>query len=169
MTVNWQNITYSGITPLMLAVASQSSEYGGGIESVQSLLSQPDIGKKDILHLFYSILTKTYIIDIYHENALEQTAHFYVVDSISSSTDVLDLLVEAGADLTKKDIWGFNILHWAAYYCKEEMAKHLIDELGMDKEVKLSQDFSHTALDIAKTMGCKEQVDNWKAFKKVLG
>ena len=163
----WMNVTIAGITPLMLAVASQSSEYGGGIESVQSLLSQPNIGKKDMF--FYSIFTKTYIIDVSLENALEQTAHFYAVDLIYSSTDVLDLLIEAGADLTKKDIWGFNILHWAAYYCREEMAKHLIDELGMDKEVKLSQDIAHTALDIAKAMGCKEQVNNWKAFKKVLG
>ena len=117
-------------------------------------------------------MTKTYIIDIIDislENALGQTAHFYVVDPIYSSSDVLDLLIEAGADLTKKDIWGFNILHWAAYYCKDEMAKHLIDELGMDKEVKLSQDYAHTPLDIAKAMGCKEQVDNWKAFKKLLG
>ena len=87
-----------------------------------------------------------------------QTAHFYVVDIISSSTDVLDLLIEAGADLTKKDIWGFNILHWAAYYCREEMVKHLIDELRMDREVKLES--GHTALDIAKAMGCKEDVDN---------
>ena len=42
------NLTNTGITPLMLAVASQSGEYGGWMESVQSLLSQPDIGKKDI-------------------------------------------------------------------------------------------------------------------------
>ena len=42
------NFTSAGITPLMLAVASQSSEYGGWMESVQSLLSQPDIGKKDV-------------------------------------------------------------------------------------------------------------------------
>ena len=101
---------------------------------------------------------------------MEQTAHFYVVDFFSSSTDVLDLLVEAGADLTKKDIWGFNILHWAAYYCREEMAKHLVDELGMDKKVKLESFIGdHTALDIAKEMGCKNFVDNWKAFKKLLG
>ena len=48
MTVNWQNITTTGITPLMLAVGSQSGEYWGEMEPVQSLLSQPDIGKKDI-------------------------------------------------------------------------------------------------------------------------
>ena len=47
------NLTNTGITPLMLAVASQSGEYGGWMESVQSLLSQPDIGKKDILILFH--------------------------------------------------------------------------------------------------------------------
>ena len=41
----------AGVTPLMLAVASQSSEYGGWMESVQFLLSQPDIGKKLILCL----------------------------------------------------------------------------------------------------------------------
>ena len=97
-----------------------------------------------------------------------QTAHFYVVDFFSSSTDVLELLIEAGADLTKKDLWGFNILHWAAYFCRDEMAKHLIDELGMDKEVKVEY-YGQTALDIAKMMGCKEYVDNWKTFKKLLG
>ena len=43
---NW---SVAGVTPLMLAVASQSSEFGGWMESVQFLLSQPDIGKK----LFY--------------------------------------------------------------------------------------------------------------------
>ena len=53
MTVNWQNMTIAGITPLMLAVASQSGEYGGGIESVQFLLSQPGIGKKDMVILFH--------------------------------------------------------------------------------------------------------------------
>ena len=47
---------------------------------------------------------------------------------------------------------------WAAYYCREEMVKHLIDELRMDREVKLES--GHTALDIAKAMGCKEDVDN---------
>ena len=93
---------------------------------------------------------------------------FYVVDFFSSSTDVLELLIEAGADLTKKDLWGFNILHWAAYFCRDEMAKHLIDELGMDKDVKVEQ-YDVTALGIAKTMGCKEYVDNWKTFKKLLG
>ena len=47
------NFTSAGITPLMLAVASQSSEYGGWMKSVQSLLSQPDIGKKDMFILYY--------------------------------------------------------------------------------------------------------------------
>ena len=47
------NFTSAGITPLMLAVASQSSEYGGWMKSVQSLLSQPDIGKKDMSILYY--------------------------------------------------------------------------------------------------------------------
>ena len=78
------------------------------------------------------------------------------------------MLIEAGADLTKKDLWGFNILHWAAYFCRYEMAKHLIDELGMDKGVKTNLGQA-TALDIAKMMGCKEYVDNWKTFKKLLG
>ena len=53
MKIEWMNSTIAGITPLMLAVASQSSEYGEGIESVQSLLSQPDIGKKDMFILFH--------------------------------------------------------------------------------------------------------------------
>ena len=97
-----------------------------------------------------------------------QTAHFYVLDFFSSSTDVLDLLIEAGADVAKKDAFGYNILHWAAYYCREEMAKHLIDELGMDKNVK-AEYFDETALDIAKWNGCKHYVDNWRTFKKLLG
>ena len=59
------NLTNYGITPLMLAVASQSGEYGGWMESVQALLSQPDIGKKDgyltfILFHIYQNLHNSY-------------------------------------------------------------------------------------------------------------
>ena len=96
-----------------------------------------------------------------------EPAHFYVVDFYSSSSDVLDLLIEAGADFSKKDVYGYNILHWAAYYCQYEMAKYLIDDLGMDTKVKTYDD--ETALDIAKWAECKDYVDNWKTFKKVLG
>ena len=90
-----------------------------------------------------------------------------MVDFYSSSSDVLDLLIEAGADFSKKDVYGYNILHWAAYYCQYEMAKYLIDDLGMDTKVKTGYD--ETALDIAKFAVCKDYVDNWKTFKKLLG
>ena len=112
--------------------------------------------------------TKTYYFpDISLENALGQSAHFYVVDYYSSSSDVLDLLIEAGADVSMKDVYGYNILHWAAYMCQYDMAKYLIDDLGMDTEVKTYYD--ETALDIANNVGCKDYVDSWKTFKKLLG
>ena len=106
-------------------------------------------------------------IDISLENSLGSTAHFYTVNWFTwSSIDILKLLVEAGTDLTKQDKNGYNILHLAAYFCSYEMAKYLIDDNGMDKKVKTYND--GTALDLAKSSKCKDYVDNWKTFRKLL-
>lgn len=79
--------------------------------------------------------------------------------------EVLEMLVEAGMDHTHRDLYGWNILHFAAWSCDYEKVKYLI-EFGMDKKVK--GNYNETALDIAKTYECKDHVDDWKAFKKLL-
>ena len=74
------------------------------------------------------------------------------------------MLLEAGADINST-FNGMGLLHIAAYLCDYEMAKHLI-ELGMDKKAKDSD--GKTPLKIAKEEECKDWVDNWKQFKKLL-
>ena len=74
------------------------------------------------------------------------------------------MMLEAGADIDST--WnGQGVLHFAAWNCDYEMAKHLI-ELGMDKKAKDSD--GKTPLKIAKEEECKDWVDNWKQFKKLL-
>ena len=75
------------------------------------------------------------------------------------------MLVEAGADLTKQDKQGYNILHLSALMCSYDLAKYLIDDNGMDKTVKTYND--ETALDLLQ-QNCKNYVDNWKTFRKLL-
>ena len=74
------------------------------------------------------------------------------------------MLLEAGADINST-FSGKGLLHIAAYLCDYEMAKYLI-ELGMDKKAKDSD--GKTPLNIAKEEECKDWVDNWKQFKKLL-
>ena len=82
-----------------------------------------------------------------------------------STPDAVDMLLEAGADIDTTITNGNGLLHVAAMTCKYEMAKHLIDR-GMDKKAKNGD--GNTPFNLAKESGCKDYVDNWKEFKKLL-
>ena len=119
-------------------------------------------------HLCIFSLTKVYYVDISLENSWGWPAHFYIVNfRTASRIDILELLIEAsGADLlTKQDNYGYNILHLSALMCSYDLAKYLIDDNGMDKTVKTYND--ETALDLLQ-QNCKNYVDNWKTFRKLL-
>ena len=149
---NW----VGGMTPLIMALLTQS------MKATQVLLNQTDIGR--YIHIInYNSTSLIPSLDLSLKDYNGFNAIIYGV--WLSTPDAVDMLLEAGADIDTTISKENGLLHIAAMTCKYEMAKLLID-LGMDKKAKNSD--GNTPFNLAKESGCKDYVDNWKEFKKLL-
>lgn len=74
------------------------------------------------------------------------------------TTDIIDLLLDHGADINQHGHNDWTPLHWAAAGDDAEMIRYLLDK-GADPEVRTGIDDKTTPLEEARLLGCEAAVE----------